>query len=126
MTKRNTIQKQLVLTTVRNHMKHPSAEEVYMEIVGSYPGISKATIYRNLNQLAESGQLIRLTVPGSADRYDASVSNHYHAICKYCGKLIDISLDVPVSVDFSNKKLKDNMIDDFVILFTGVCPDCRK
>ena len=126
MTRRNTIQKQLVLSTVCKLMSHPSAEEVYTSIVGAYPGISKATVYRNLNQLAESGQLIRLSVPGSADRYDATVSNHYHSICKHCSKLIDICLDKPIKISLNEKVMKENMIDDFVILFTGVCPECRE
>ncbi|NCU25286.1 transcriptional repressor [Candidatus Nomurabacteria bacterium] len=126
MGRRNTIQKQLVLDAVSKFMGHPSAEEVYNSIVESYPDISKATVYRNLNHLVDSGQLLRLTVPGSADKYDATVSNHCHALCKYCDKFIDLELENPVVIDFNDKALKENMVDDFVILFTGICPDCME
>ncbi len=125
MTRRNTIQKQLVLNAVKRHMNHPTAEEVYNSIVDSYPGISKATVYRNLNHLAESGKLLRLSVPGSADKYDATISSHYHAMCKFCDAFMDVDLEKPISIDYNDIAIKENMIEDFVILFTGVCTKCR-
>ena len=51
MERRNTIQRKLVLDTVRN-LDHPNAEQVYGEIITKHPHISKATVYRNLNLLA--------------------------------------------------------------------------
>jgi Fe2+ or Zn2+ uptake regulation protein len=125
MARRNTIQKQLVLNTVKKLNNHPTADEVYNHIVESYPGISKATIYRNLNNLAEEGQLLKLTMPGAADKYDATLGRHYHAICKYCEKIMDIALDEPINIDFDQKSMKELQIDEYVILFKGVCPECR-
>ena len=49
--KRNTIQRQLVISAVRSLSNHPTAEEVYNRIVLDYPDISKGTVYRNLNSL---------------------------------------------------------------------------
>ena len=57
MTKRNTIQRQLVIAAVRFLADHPTAEEVYDRITMEYPDISKGTVYRNLNSLVESGLL---------------------------------------------------------------------
>ena len=57
MNNRNTIQRQLVLDTVRSMHNHPDAEQVYSEIVKEHPHISKATVYRNLNLLSEQGQI---------------------------------------------------------------------
>lgn len=126
MTRRNTIQKQLVLNAVKELMCHPTADKVYNEIVTLYPGISKATVYRNLNHLSEDGHLKKINVPGSADKYDAKLEDHYHAMCKYCDNFIDIKIDKPVEIDFNNKVMEENMVDGYVILFEGVCPDCRK
>jgi len=97
--RRNTIQKQLVLKAVKRLKSHPTADEVYNDIVNSYPGISKATVYRNLNHLAEEGQLLKISVPGSADKYDGTLEEHYHATCRYCGKFMDINLDNIINID---------------------------
>ena len=70
MTKRNTIQRQLVIAAVRFLADHPTAEEVYDRITMEYPDISKGTVYRNLNSLVESGLLGKVSVPSGADRFD--------------------------------------------------------
>ena len=48
MERRNTIQKQLVLEAVAQLHNHPTAEQVYAQVVKEHPTISKATVYRNL------------------------------------------------------------------------------
>ena len=44
MEKRNTIQKQLVLEAVAQLHNHPTAEQVYAQVVKAHPTISKATV----------------------------------------------------------------------------------
>ena len=51
---RNTIQRQLVLSAVRQLQNHPTADEVYQKVQKSCPTISRATVYRNLKLLANS------------------------------------------------------------------------
>lgn len=42
---RNTIQRQLVLSAVRQLQNHPTADEVYQEVQKNCPTISRATVY---------------------------------------------------------------------------------
>ena len=90
MQKRNTIQRQLVISAVRSLSNHPTAEEVYNRIVLDYPDISKGTVYRNLNSLVDSGLLHRVSVPSSADRYDHMLTKHYHVQCVKCHRFITV------------------------------------
>ena len=55
MKNRNTLQRRLVLETVRRMRNHPTAEEIYLAIAAENPLISKATVYRNLKLLSEQG-----------------------------------------------------------------------
>ena len=55
MQTRNTVQRQIVLQAVRSLHDHPTADSVYAVIAAEHPSISKATVYRNLNQLALQG-----------------------------------------------------------------------
>ena len=88
--KRNTIQRQLVISAVRSLSNHPTAEEVYNRIVLDYPDISKGTVYRNLNSLVDSGLLHRVSVPSSADRYDHMLTKHYHVQCVKCHRFMNV------------------------------------
>ena len=69
MEKRNTIQKQLVLEAVAQLHNHPTAEQVYAQVVKAHPTISKATVYRNLASLSEDGRLRHLPMPAGHAYY---------------------------------------------------------
>ena len=63
MQTRNTIQRQIVLQAVNQMHNHPTADAIYAVIAAQHPTISKATVYRNLNQLAAQGEILRVPVP---------------------------------------------------------------
>ena len=52
---RNTIQCTLVLETVNKLPGHVTADEIYEAIAKEHPTISRATVYRNLNRLSQTG-----------------------------------------------------------------------
>lgn len=126
MNKRNTIQKQLVLNAVNQSGNHPTAEEVYKRILVSFPGISKATVYRNLSSLAADGLLLKLNIPGAADKYDRSTHSHYHALCRQCGTFFDLAMDKLPDLDLGNADVKDFTLDGYDILFKGTCRACME
>ena len=68
MIRRNTIQRSLVYEAVNALQNHATADEIYEISVKEHPHISKGTVYRNLNQLAEDGEIRRVEVPGGPDR----------------------------------------------------------
>ena len=77
--KRNTIQRTLVLEAVNRLRFHPTAEEIYDDVIREHPHISKATVYRNLNQLAEDREIQKLAMADGPDRFDYRLQRHYHA-----------------------------------------------
>lgn len=124
MIKRNTIQRTLVLEAVRKLMNHPTADEVYETIVKEHPSISRGTVYRNLNQLAEDGIITIIPVPGAAEHFDHQVHNHYHARCLDCGKVYDVEMEgLPVLEDLIHNKDEFNFTG-YDILFKGTCHHC--
>lgn len=127
MQKRNTIQRQLVISAVRSLSNHPTAEEVYNRIILSYPDISKGTVYRNLNSLVESGLLRRVSVPSAADRYDHMLTKHYHVQCTNCKKFMNVEdLDYFQKLDDKIETLTGFEMDNHNIVFQGICPECQK
>ena len=48
-------QREIILDTLRNNVVHPTAEYIYEILKEEDSKISLATLYRNLNQLADKG-----------------------------------------------------------------------
>ena len=80
-----------ILAAVTELQQHPTAEQVFLEMKREHPRIALGTVYKHLNGLAEEGLLLRITEPGSPDRYDRT-ERHDHLICSRCGKITDVRL----------------------------------
>jgi len=124
MKKRNTIQGQLVLNAVRQLGNHPTADDVYNYVVKIHPNISKGTVYRNLNSLAEDGFLLKISVPDAADRFDHTLEMHYHIKCMDCGEFIDVNIDYMQELDDKVSELTKYMILSHDVVFKGICSNC--
>ena len=130
---RKTIQKQIILDAIRSVDTHPSVEELYSEIHKKHPSISKATIYRNVRQLAEKGIILHIAVANDVSRYDGCTDFHQHFICNICGKVFDINIDQ--YQDHNNNNDYERLgtaiqnkygykVDRCMISFVGVCLGC--
>lgn len=126
MQTRNTLQKDIILRAVNKLRDHPTADMVYEEVVREYPRISKATVYRNLNQMAKLGQIHKVQIPNSADRYDFNLEKHYHFRCRGCGRVFDMKLTYMEELDDIDVGEPGFRIESHSILFEGLCPQCLK
>ena len=95
-------QREIILEVIKNNRTHPTAEEIYILVTKKEPKISRSTVYRNINILVEKGIIEKITIATGPDRYDYLYEEHYHAICKVCGK----------AFDFYYKFEKDNLISN--------------
>lgn len=125
MEKRNTIQKKLVLETVRKLHSHPSAEQVYDCVSAEHPTISKATVYRNLNSLVEDGLLQKIAMPCEADRFDDTVEEHYHLRCLGCNQVMDLPMEYQRELNEKAAQNSECTIEAHNLLFIGWCKHCK-
>ena len=122
--KRNTEQKRIILDALMR-ADHPTASELYEQIKGDNPRLSRATVFRVLGQFADDGVVRKLNLLGSDTRFDARTAPHAHCHCVRCGRVTDI-----FECDFASANvLHIDEIDGFKILsteieFNGVCPQC--
>ena len=50
------------------------------------PGVGRATVYRTIRHLVDSGALCKLPIPDGAPKYSiARIEHHHHTICSRCG-----------------------------------------
>ena len=124
MIQRNTIQCSLVLETVNRLHCHCTADEVYNTIVKDHPTVSRATVYRNLNRLSETGKIRKIEIPGGPDRFDHQRHEHYHVKCVECGQVFDVDMDYIADLEDKIKDTRGFQFTGHNIIFTGICPEC--
>ena len=125
MTNRNTVQRKLVLEAVQQ-LFHPTADEIYGVVARTHPNVSKATVYRNLNLLADKGQIRRVQLLDSAIRFDGSLSCHFHAQCRVCGQVLDVEANQNIQ-DLSGILADQGFwVEGQEVLLHGLCASCLR
>ena len=109
-----------------NRHDHPTADALYASIREEFPNISLGTVYRNLNLLVETGEILKLTCGNGPDHYDGNATPHYHFVCRECGQIYDIDLDEMTGLNASVQSKAPGKIDSHSILFYGHCYQCME
>ena len=124
--KRNTHQQKAVSDTLYQLKgRHPSADTVYDEVKKSMQFISKATVYRILNQMAEENIIQKVRLMSSADRYDICTDRHYHMVCNGCGTVYDIETEPLTGLCDRAIQSDSYEITGYELVFTGECLVCK-
>ena len=112
-------QRQTIRDIVYKTNSHPTADWVFLEAKKTIPNISLGTVYRNLKQLEEFGD-IKTIYYGNIARYDWNTEPHNHLKCKNCGDLIDIVLSDKSIHPKIKKDFKFN-VDKVEMFIIGTC-----
>ena len=119
-------QRDAIVAFLHTRKDHPTADVVYQEIRNTIPNISLGTVYRNLAQLSERGEILRLPCDGKMDHFDADIRPHYHFICNHCGCVKDIELPYSNAMDQQANETFDGVIMRHNLLFEGLCKECTQ
>lgn len=125
METRNTIQRRLVLEAVQKLACHATADDVHREVALWHPDVSRATVYRNLNFLADRGDILKLEMPDGAARFDHNTGKHFHFVCQTCGRVYDLRLPDVSEVLIAPKGAEGFEITSRELVLKGICPDCQ-
>ena len=79
-------QREALLTLLRSTRSHPSADWLYENLRKEFPNISLGTVYRNLAQLAENGDILKISTSANKEHFDGFVHRHFHCVCNKCDK----------------------------------------
>jgi Fe2+ or Zn2+ uptake regulation protein len=98
-----------------------TAEEMYMKAKQTMPSIAIGTVYRNLGLMTKAGEIRRITIPNSPDRFDKSAQPHEHLICQKCGEVTDIF--IPNSCEYLQQQTGIEIVG-FDLKY--ICEKCGK
>lgn len=117
-------QREAIRDFLAHSEEHPTADMVYMNLRESFPNISLGTVYRNLSLLSETGQILKLNMRDSADRFDGRITPHDHFVCERCHCVEDIFLDDNEEITIAAQKKFDGKIRSHTTTFYGICKKC--
>ena len=124
MQERHTVQKDIVYAALCALHNHPTADAVWGEVQRQHPTISRGTVYRVLNAMAEQGKILRLSADG-ADHYDHQTHRHHHVQCSRCGRVDDVVTKELGDVTAAVTDSCGYVITDALLLFHGICQSCQ-
>jgi Fe2+ or Zn2+ uptake regulation protein len=91
---RVTSQRLVILRELRRHGGHATAEDIHRAVRDDLPGTSTPTVYATLDLLVELGLARKLDLGLGAALYDARTEAHQHAVCRRCGRIEDLDLEL--------------------------------
>ena len=124
MAERSTRQKRIILEAVKARDDHPTAEEIYSDVHRTDARISRATVYRNLNQLAGNGEISSVDLIPDAGRYDRRRERHHHMLCEKCGAVYDAPIAYSDDEDRMLEELTGFKVRRHEVIFRGICAKC--
>jgi Fe2+ or Zn2+ uptake regulation protein len=119
-----TKQRQAILQVIRDSDEHLTANQVFEDARRILPGISFATVYNSLRYLKNAGLIGEVYFGTGAARYDRNLTRHDHAICRGCGKLVDLDLAIPRALIQNATNLSKFETESIEVILRGLCPDC--
>jgi len=121
-----TRQRRIILRELKQVKTHPCADEVYSMVRQYLPRISLGTVYRNLEKLAQLGEIQKIEVGGSLKRFDGNMTEHYHVRCMGCDRLDDVQENIHFDFNKELEEVTHFQISGHRLEFIGLCPNCAE
>ena len=122
-----TRQRRQALEAVLGLHSHFTAEELQEHLARRGTPVSKATVYRTLALLVESGHLETRDFGRGALLYEQvqGHTHHDHIVCLDCGKIVEFHNAQIEEIQKRVARRKGFKIESHVLKIYGRCRDCR-
>lgn len=122
---RNTKQKELIHDALKANDEFISAQDLHRKLEDEGVKVGLATVYRQLNALAEAGEADTVRLEGQQlFRLCGDDGHHHHLVCTNCGKTVEIESPSETWLRGISEKYGFT-IERHTLEVFGLCPDCR-
>jgi Fe2+ or Zn2+ uptake regulation protein len=125
---RNTKQKQILLSILREADRPLSINEIYTQLVNYLPKIAKSTIYRNIDSLISQNLIDKHHLNDNEVFYKIksnSKEHKHYVICDDCKKVFDLP-ECPIHELEKEMEHEGFIIKEHQIQISGLCKTCAK
>ena len=110
----------------RSEGRHPTASDLYRQLLRGHPSLSLKTVYDALEALVGAGFAACVTDGGAPYRYEANTSPHYHAKCRSCGNLVDVPAQADGHIRGRTTLPEGFDVEEIRVTLIGRCQRCRR
>ena len=103
---------------------HIDIDSLYESIIQHYPTMSKATLYRNINDLIDCDVLEEIKLPYHKQQYEIKKAPHVHLLCTECKLVQDMTVDTAPLFD-SISSQSGFQIYSSQLIVNGLCKTCQ-
>jgi Fur family ferric uptake transcriptional regulator len=119
---RNTRQRSAIRQAIEQAGRPLLPQEVLQAAQQEAPGLSIATVYRNLRTLVDEGALRAVMLPGEVARYElAGIAHHHHFQCRQCQRVFEVEA---CPGDLASLAPPGFSVEDHDLTLYGRCSDC--
>ena len=112
----------MIYEYLKNHLDHPTVEDIFSSLQSSLPTLSKTTVYNTLNLFIDK-HLVQPLVMNQQKHYDLITDPHAHFKCERCDTIYDLDIKPPKL----NHELAENYhVYGTQLIYRGVCIKCQK
>lgn len=105
---------------------HFTADSLHYKLKSEIPSLSLGTVYRNLGQLVETGQVKKISIPGEPDQFEpAQNDEHFHFWCMSCSSLECLPPESSGPLAELGKAANGEIVSMDLIL-KGYCNPCKE
>ncbi len=126
MIRKHSKQRDRILAYMKQISTHVTPEKVHADLNQEGEPIALATVYRNLDYLAQMNEIKKIAHPINGYVYDRSAKPHYHLHCAVCDELYDMPLAYQNNINEEARRKSGWDIHSHSITFEGICPKCAK
>jgi Fur family transcriptional regulator, ferric uptake regulator len=126
---RMTSQRQAIIDTVFSTDQHFTAEQLLDWSRQRDPSVSRATVYRTLPLLTDSGLLREMDFGKDYKFYDPNYAehpNHHHIICLDCSKIVEFESDQIARLESEISRELGFSVKTHRLQITGSCDELKK
>lgn len=123
---RSTRQRAAIINSLKKAAGFRTAQELHREMIRSRGRIGLATVYRNLQALAEAGEVdaLQTALGETAYRLCVEGEHHHHLVCRRCGTSVELVADeVEAWAERMGQRHGFKQVTHTAEIF-GFCSDC--
>lgn len=119
---RNTRQRSAIRDAIARAARPLLPQEILVAAQAAVPGLSIATVYRNLRAMADEAEVHAVMLPGESARYElAGIGHHHHFQCLQCQRVFEVDA---CPGDLAALAPAGFTVEDHDLTLYGRCRDC--
>lgn len=120
---KSTHQRLVILDSI-DQFGHVDIDTLYDTIFQKYSTMSKATLYRNINDLISFHILEEVKLPHQKQQYEIKKVPHIHLLCSECGSVEDMFLETKPLLETISSQSGFHINNSFIVM-NGTCKACQ-